>query len=97
MPDSQQRRVQAVYFASIVATAAYALLRLGSAAFGEPNPAAIGPSEHVPYFWRCMLATWAGLACGAMTFRFGPLRESIGNTVAFGVFSLSVLALLAVP
>ena len=83
-----------------MAAAAYAGMRLFGAWQGEPNPLAIGPSEHVPYFWRCILATWIGFAAGVTVAWFGPLpplAAARARRCAPVVLFAAILAVLCVP
>jgi hypothetical protein len=59
----------AVVCFAAAATLGYALQRLG-AAWHEPDPRTIGPSLHVPYFWRCATALWWGGLAALAGFRW---------------------------
>ena len=90
-PPDARTKLQAVHIGLIVAILAYTALRVGSALSGEPDPRAIGPTEHVPYFWRCLFATWAGSVGGAFAWQFGPFSDRAET----GTAKLSILLLVA--
>ncbi len=101
--DGARRRVAlGAVAASLAAVLSYAAQRLGTAALGEPDPAAIVASAHTPYYGRlalCLMhAALAGLLVGM------PLsEEAAGRWLArapwlvLAVVLPAALALMAVP
>lgn len=92
--------MQAVEFGAAASALAYATLRLFSVWSGEPNPLAIGPSEHIPYFWRCIVSTWIGASAGTFVGWFQPFSGAAWSGVqrALGVaVGVSIVVLVAFP
>lgn len=92
--------IQAVEFGAATAAVAYASLRVFSVWSGEPTPLAIGPSEHIPYFWRCIVSTWIGASAGAFVGWFQPFPGVAWNRVqrALGLaVGVAIVVLVVFP
>lgn len=89
------RRAAAIHAFVLGAVLGYAALRL-VAAVGEPDPRTLGPSAHIPYYWRAATAGWWGLLLAAAAWRFPAFPLWSLRTVVAAVL-LAVAAAFLVP
>ena len=92
----EDRRVAAILAFLHAALLGYALLRLQSFLHGEPDPRSVGPSQHIPFFWRSATALWWGAMAAAAGWRWPQSRDALGRALPW-VVALVVGLAVAVP
>lgn len=58
------RMPAAAAVAGLAASVSYMAQRLAALAVGSPSGAEVLATEHIPFYWRCAMALWHGLALG---------------------------------
>lgn len=87
------RRFSAAVCFANAAVLGYALHRLVFAA-GEPDPALIGPTEHIPYFWRTATALWWGGLAALGGWRFPGVADAAARALPWTVAVAVAIAAL---
>jgi hypothetical protein len=90
-----ERRKAAILAFALGAILGYAGLRL-AASIGEPDPRAIGPTAHIPYYWRVATAGWWGGLAAVGGWRFPGVSRTLERMLV-PVVALAVIAAFAVP
>ncbi|MFZ5479159.1 MAG: hypothetical protein ACOZNI_20515 [Myxococcota bacterium] len=88
-----ERRAAALLCFAIAAVLGYAAHR-AFFAIGEPDPRAVGPSVHTPYYWRVATATWWGSLAAAGGWRFPEVEPIATRALPWAVGVATAIAVL---
>lgn len=87
------RRYAAMLACAEAAIIGYALLRIQQS--GGPPARSVGPSMHIPYFWRLLICGWWGILAGLLGWRFPQLTRVLERLLWPGVvFAVGVALVL---
>ena len=95
-PDRAVRLRAATLAAAEMAILGYSLLRLLSAARGEPDPRYVVEIEHVGLFWRASTALWWAAMAAAAAWRYPAVGDRLAAWL-LPVVLIATISMIAVP
>jgi hypothetical protein len=97
MPELKHRQTTAILLAVETAIFGYACLRTWSYLQGEPDPRSLGPSLHIPYFWRVATVCWWAAMAGLLGWVEAARLEHLAQKMLLPFVLLSILLMILVP